>query len=292
MPMYMGRRSQHNVGDISVPADVRRRRRQVEEMMHRMGTPVVHKHRYNDLDTKSTQFGSAIRVQDLPEIVSQEIADIYDQVRNWDPLSYGVGYVGAENGAPILSSDEFYDLNWTGFNKDTPNPNDLDDNFIWRIGVDGNASEAAAKVDAGELVPAPKYRGYGPATLIYVIMPDRAEDYYKANVGGPLFKVQEAYAIAPWYPEVNDNDLMIPVQLDPRGNIVRLDGYGRLPVDQQHDRFEAKMANQVSMRGLDRSGRRERGGTDTWGNRHIVNQTFEMALLPWNDIAYRVEVDR
>lgn len=288
MPIYIGRRTAKNVGDVSVPQDVKRRRRQVYDMLRRMGTPVVIKHRYNDLDTKNERFGGAIRVQDIPRLSEDVATDIYDQVRNWDPLSWGVGFVGAKDGEPILWDEndpnaEFFDPNWDGFQTDRVTP---DHTFIWRRGVDGDGDPPAG------YYPAPKYRGYGPGNLTYIIMPDRAEDYFKADTNGPLFKVQEAFAIAPWFPEVNDNDLIIPVEVNANGQINELDGYGRLPLDQRWDRFEAKMADPISMRGIDRSGRREQRYTDTWGNRHMINQTFEMALLPFGDVSYQVEVDR
>lgn len=268
MPIYVGQRSAQHYGDSDIPHDIERRRKSVFDMLQRMGTPIVHKHRFNDLDTK---VGKAIKVTELsPSLIS----DIYDQPRNWEPLSYGVGFVGAENGVPVLSNDEYFDPNWDGTG-----------NLIWRRGIDGDIPPAGWP-------QAPKYRGYGVGSLIYIIMPDRAEDFFKANLGGPLFKVQEAYAIAPWFPEINDNDLIIPVEVGRDGQIIGLDEYGKLPNDQSHDRFEAKMASPVSMRGHDRMGARERNYTDTWGNRYVVNQTFEMALLPITDVAYEVEVDR
>jgi hypothetical protein len=86
-------------------------------------------------------------------------------------------------------------------------------------------------------------------------------------------------AQAPWYPEINDNDLIINVVLDIHGNI-----------KDTLERYQAKMSSPVSMRGLDRRGRREY--TEDGGNRHVVNQTFEMSLVPVNDALYNVEVDR
>jgi hypothetical protein len=276
MPIYIGKRPAQHYGEPDVPYDIERRRQSVFDMMQRMGTPIVHKHRYNDLDR---QAGFAAKTTDVAGDIA---SDIYDQPRNYEQLSYGVGFVGALDGEIIYSEDEFFDPNWDGFN---PGTSVLDDTFIWRVGVDGDEPPEG-------YIPAPKYRGYGPGSLIYIIMPDRAEDYFKANVGGPLFKVQEAYAIAPWYPEINDNDLIIPVEVGPDGQIIGLTEYGKLPNNQKYDRFEAKMASPVSIRGHDRMGARERNYTDTWGNRFVVNQTFEMALLPLSDIAYEVEVDR
>lgn len=255
------------------------RRKSVYDMMQRMGTPLVVKHRFNDVDR---QTGSAARVQDVaPDLAD----DVYEQTRNFDPLSYGTGFVGAINGEVVYSDDEFFDPNWTGFDTQTLDPNDVDTSFIWRKSIDGPTPPDG-------YIPAPKYRGYGQGSLVYIILPDRAEDYYKANVGGPLFKVQEAYAIAPWYPDINDNDLLIAVEVGKNGQILNLDGYGRLPKNYKYDRFEAKMTNPISMRSHDRGGLREASYSDTWGNRFIVNQAFEMDLLPVTDISYDVEIDR
>lgn len=276
MPIYMGKRPSQSYGTPDVPQDIARRRQSVWDIMQRMGSPIVTKHRLTDIDR---QMGSARKVQDVaPDLVD----DIYDQTRNFDPLSYGTGFVGAIDGEIIYSDDEFFDPNWNGF---VPNTTTVDNTFIWRKGVDGSHPPNG-------YLPAPKYRGFGPGSLIYIIMPDRAEDYFKASVGGPLFKVQEAYAIAPWYPDINDNDLIISVEVGPGGQIIDLDPYGKLPKDQKHDRFEAKMSSPISIRGHDRRGSRERGYSDTWGNRFVVNQTFEMALLPTTDTTYDVEVDR
>lgn len=269
MPIFMGQRSSQFYGQPDIPYDVASRRRSVEEMLDRMGTPVVHKHRYSDLDRIS---GSAVKEND---VITDLLDDIYNQPRNFEPLSHGVGFVGAKDGVVIYSDDEFFNPDWNGTG-----------NFIWRIGVDGDTPPNG-------YLPAPKYRGYGPGSLLNIIMPDRAEDYFKANVGGPLFKVQEAYAIASWYPDINDNDLIITVEVGSGGQVLNLDPYGNLPnTNQQNDRFEAKMTSPVSMRGHNRGGSRERGYNDSWGNRFVVNQTFEMALLPLTDITYEVEVDR
>lgn len=269
MPVYVGKRSTRYFGEANVPHDVNRRRRYVHDIMRRMGTPIVHKHRLNDLDY---QRGTAAKAQEAaPDLLNE----IYDQPRNWDPLSHGVGYVGAVDGEIVFSEDEWFHPNWSGSG-----------NFIWREGVDGDTPPTG-------YIPAPKYRGFGEGTLVYIIMPDRAEDFFKASVGGPLFKVQEAYAIAPWFPDINDNDLIVPVELTPGGQIVNMDAYGRIPIElRADDRFEAKMTSPVSIRGTDRRGARESPYGDTWGNRHVINQTFEMALLPMTDVAYSIEMDR
>jgi hypothetical protein len=230
-------RSERYMGEKNVPSDVRRRRRSVYEMLRRMGTPMLVKHRLNDQDV---QAGTATQ--------SPVYSEIYGQTRNEDPLSYGAGYVSVE-----LSPDEWY--------------ND-----------EGVITTSQGSPGSG-WVQAPLYRGFGKGELTWIIEPDRAQDYYKATTGGPLFKVQEATAIAPWWPNIDDNDLLINVVLDRAGTII-----------DTGERFEAKMVNPISMRGLDRRGRKEYG--EDGGNRFVVNQSFEMARIPENNVLYSVPVDR
>lgn len=238
MPIYLGpRRTDRYLGQSNIPRDIQVRRRSVAEMLRRMGTPMLVKHRYNDLDFKS---GVAVK--------SPEYDDIYEQTRNRDPISFGVGYVSAE-----LSSDEWYDAT-------------------------GTIVKSAVSPGTG-WTQAPRFRGYGPANLTYIIEPDRAQDFYKATLGGPIFKIQTAEAIASWWPDINDNDLIINVTLGPGEAVI-----------EANERFEAKNVNPVSMRGQDRQGRKEYG--ESFGNTHVVNQKFEMALVPATDIIYEVDTDR
>ncbi len=174
--------------------------------------------------------------------------DIYGQTRNEDPLSHGVGFVSVE---------------------------DSDNEWVSPTGalVVSNASPGAGYVKA------PKYRGYGLGYLTYLIQPDIAEDTFKVSETGVLIKVQDATAQAPWYPEINDNDLLINVVLDRNEQIV-----------DTKERYEAKMSSPVSMRQFDRRGNRE--FTEDGGNRFVVNQTFQMALVPKVNVLYDVEHDR
>jgi hypothetical protein len=238
MPIYIGKKKSHFTGTSNVPPDVHRRRRYVSEAMNRMGTPMLVKHRFNDLDFRA---GTVVK--------SPVYDNIYEQTRNLDPLSHGVGYMSVE-----LSDNEWYD-------------------------VEGNIAVNSVSPGAG-WTKAPKYRGYGEGILTYIIEPDRAEDFFKVTTGGPVFKVQQARAIAPWYPNINDNDLLINVQVDKSGN----------PIE-TFERYEAKNVSPVSVRGLDRRGRKEQGD-DNFGNSHVLNQSFDMALIPDNDVIYQVEWDR
>lgn len=180
---------------------------------------------------------------------SPNFSDIYKQTRHDDPISYGVGYVSVEK-----SDDEWMTLDGSKiiYSRTNPGPN-------W--------------------IPAPKYRGFGPGYLTYVIEPDIAEDVFKLTETGVLIKTQSATATAPWYPEMNDNDLLVNVVIDKSNRVL-----------ETNERYQLKMSSPVSMRGINRRGRREY--TEDGGNRFVVNQTFEMALVPDNNVLYKVPIDR
>jgi len=173
---------------------------------------------------------------------------VYKQPRHNDPLSHGVGFVSVQT-----SDDEW-------------------------VAPDGKLVVSATLPGPG-YVKAPRYRGYGPGYLTYIIEPDAAQDMFRLTETGALIKVQDAQAQAPWFPEMNDNDLLINVELDRNGNIV-----------ETHERFQLKQTQPVSIRGMDRRGRREY--TEDGGNRFVVYQGFEMTLVPSQDEIYNVETDR
>lgn len=225
------------VGEKNIPGEIRRRRRSVHDMMRRLGTPVIVKHRFNIEDV---QKGWAIE--------SSNYDPVYGQARALDPLSHGVGFVSQE-----LSADEW-------------------------ISPDGSEI-VTSNTNPGGYTQAPKYRGFGPGYLTYAITPDAAFDFFKLTPEGAMLKIQSAQCTAPWFPDMNDNDLLIQVELDAVGNLV-----------ETKERFELKQQNPVTMRGTDRRGRRETGSEG--GNRHVVNQVFEMALIPVTNVLYNVEVDR
>lgn len=180
---------------------------------------------------------------------SENFDEVYGQTRNRDPLSHGIGFVSTER-----STDEWID----------PSTNQI------ITGIE----------DTEGLTKAPKYRGFGPGMLIYIIEPDAAVDFFKHTPQGVFMKVQTATAIAPWWPDINDNDLLIHVELDRSGYII---GTG--------ERYQAKMTNPVSIRGArERRGRHEYSGD--FGSRYVINTTFQMVLLPRNHEFQRVETDR
>lgn len=230
------------IGEANVPRNIRQQRANNLDTMRRFGAPVVVKHMYTDRD-----------VQEGNAVASPNFSSIYKQTRKDDPLSHGIGFVGAESGVMITSANEW-------------------------ISPTGTLVTSATQPGVG-YTPAPKYRGYGPGYLTYVIMPDVAEDVFKLNEAGVLIRIQTAMAQMGWFPEVNDNDLLITCQVDETESVV-----------QTYERYLLKMTNPASMRGLDRKGRRER--TEDFGNRHVTDQSFEMTLIPKHDKLYDVEVDR
>lgn len=179
---------------------------------------------------------------------SANFHSVYGQTRHKDPLSHGIGYVST-----VESKDEW-------------------------IAPDGTIVSALVRPSSAH-VAAPRYRGFGPGFLTYAVEPDVAEDVFKLDPTGVLIKVQNATAQSAWYPEINDNDLVVNVVLNKRGEIV-----------DEVARFVAKMTNPITMRGQDRRARPEYSGDE--GNRHVINQQFEMTRLPENNALQRVELDR
>lgn len=175
--------------------------------------------------------------------------DVYATQRNEDPIGHGVGLVSVET-----SNDEW-------------------------ISPEGEIIKSSTSPGTG-YERAPRYRGYGPGYLIYVIEPDAEQDFFKLTESGAMYQTQTATAQAPWFPTFADNDLLINVTINSRGDIL-----------DASERFELKNVQPVSIRGLDRRGARE--DTNPYGpNRWMINQTFEMSKVPDNNVLYQVETDR
>lgn len=226
------------VGEQNVPQDIKRRRRQVYDIMRHMGAPVLIKHMYN-IDDVDAGIAKA----------SPNYNPVYGQTRNEDPLSHGVGFCSIET-----SSDEW-------------------------VSPEGELVAATTSPGTGYEL-APRYRGFGPGILLWIIQPDAAQDLFRIDSTGALIKVQTATVQAPWYPEINDNDLVINVEVSGSGEIVRT-----------LERYQAKTSSPVSMRGYgDRKGRREY--SEDGGNRYVMNQALEMVALPSNNTLQAVETDR
>lgn len=226
------------VGEENAPQDIKRLRRQVHDLMRRMGQPVIIK--------------KLLTINDVDKNYAERSANydsIYGQTRNNDNLSWGAGFVSKEK-----SENEWI------------NP-------------------ASGQIVASDFVPdaswpkAPKYRGYGPGIVTYIIEPDAPQDYFTLTPTGAMMQVQTSEVTMGWYPKINDGDLIIHVELDDHGNVI-----------ESSQRYQAKMTTPVSIRGLDRKGRKEYSGD--LGNRHIINQNFPITLVPENNVLMKVEIDR
>lgn len=225
-------------GAESAPQDIKRLRRQVHDLMRRMGQPVIFK---KMLTIKDVEMGYAER--------SPNYDNIYGQTRNNDNMSWGSGFVSKEK-----SDDEWID----------PSTGDI---------VKADASPGSGWTKA------PRYRGFGPSIVTYIVEPDAPQDFFTLTPQGAMIQVQTANVTMGWYPKVNDGDLIIHVELDDYGHVVN-----------SSHRYQAKMTTPVSIRGLDRKGRRDTG--DEFGNRHMVNQTYEITMIPDNHVLRNVEIDR
>ena len=125
------------VGEENAPQDIKRLRRQVHDMMRRMGQPVMIKKMLTVDDVKK---GYAEK--------SPNFDSIYGQTRNNDHFSWGAGFVSKEK-----SKDEWIDPSTGNIirSKSIPDPS-------WP--------------------KAPKYRGYGPGIITYLIEPDAPQDFF------------------------------------------------------------------------------------------------------------------
>lgn len=225
------------VGEENCPQDIKRLRRQVHDMMRRMGQPVIIK--------------KMLTIKDIEENYAENSPNydsIYGQVRNNDNLSWGTGFVSKEK-----SKNEWINPSTGEIVRSNTNPGGFDQ--------------------------APKYRGYGPGIVTYIIEPDAPQDFFTLTPSGAMIEVQTANVTMGWFPKVDDNDLIIHVELDDYGHVV-----------DSGKRYQAKMTTPVSIRGLDRKGRKEY--SRDFGNRHVVNQTYPITMVPQNNVIMNVEIDR
>jgi hypothetical protein len=177
---------------------------------------------------------------------SPNFNSVYKQTRSKDPLSFGNGYVSVEKS----------DNEW----------------------INASTSRIATTKPTPTSPLAPKYRGFGPGYLTYIILPDVTEDWYKHSPEGAFTRIQQARVQAPWWPEIHDGDLITEVTMDNGGNLLSTG-----------TRYQAKAPTPNSIRGLDRRGRKE---FNSHPNTHAVNQQFEMSRLPDNHPLMEVDMDR
>jgi hypothetical protein len=196
---------------------------------------------------------------------------IYGRSGRFDTLSHGVGFVSQE-----LSPNEWYDQN-------------------------GNIKQFATPPGAG-WTQAALYRGYGPGWIVYLIQPDSPLDYLKVDPAGVAVRVEQPQILCPWYPIMNDGDLLISLEMDNGGNVLHF-----------ADRYECRQMQPVTVRGYDKKGRRDTGvprriptgdedgaspgagHTNSYvptGNSFVLNQISAENRLPKDHTAYGVETDR
>jgi hypothetical protein len=169
----------------------------------------------------------------------------YDQVRNDCPVCYGFGFVSTE---------------------DNPFP-------IW---IDPAGLLVETETPDPEWVRAPRYGGFALPYLTWLVEPDVAVDVFRINEQGVMVKTYDATGVAPWFPDLSDNDLCVNVTLQPDGFTI-IDTF---------DRYQLKLVQQVTIRGF---GKRSRYSSD--GNPFKVAQTFQMSHSPDNQSLYNVPVD-
>ena len=173
--------------------------------------------------------------------------DVYDQVRNDCPVCYGFGWASVEESPNLL---------------------------LW---IDTSGQLVRTASPGTGWVRAPRYGGFGAPSLTWLMEPDVAVDVFRIAAPGTLVRTYEAVGVAPWFPRLGDNDLCVNVDLAP--NDYEIVGTG--------DRFQLKMVQQITMRGLGKRGRLK----NQTGQAFLVSQSFQMAKAPDNSSLYDVPVD-
>lgn len=223
------------VGAPNTPQEIKRLRRENMDLCRKMGQPVILRHMWNQDDVERGVAKKCPACWD----------DAYEQVRNDCPICFGFGFVSEE-----YSEDSNLWITEEGQLLNTLNP---------EVGW----------------VRAPRYGGFGQSVLTWMVMPDVAVDVFRINEQGVMVQTYDAQGVAPWFPNLGDNDICISVTLAPNDySIVKTDS-----------RFQLKMVQQVSVRGFGKSGRPH--GTQGFK----VAQTFQMSKAPTNTSLYDVPFD-
>jgi len=172
----------------------------------------------------------------------------YGQTRNDCPVCHSFGFVSVED-----------------------NPSEP---FIW---ITTAGLLVQTDTPEGAWVRAPRYGGFGVPKLTWLMEPDVAVDVYRINEQGVMVQTYDAQGVAPWYPRLGDNDLCINVEL-------AHDGY---TIANELERFQLKLVQQITMRGLGRLGQQRYVGNQPF----YVAQSFQMSKAPTNSALYEVPVD-
>lgn len=245
--------SYRNVGGRRTPEEIKRIRRENMDFCRKMGESIMLKHQYNNkdfnagmayLDDNNLTEDDPIPADADPLLAKHCPAcwqDEYDRARSGCPVCFGVGFVS------LLYDD------------------------ITNKWIDSNGQLVSG--DPGTHQQAPKYGGFGPGFVTWLVEPDVAVDVFRINEQGVMVQTENAQGVAPWYPDLGDNDLCINVDLDPTETVI---------TDIQ-DRFQLKLTNPNTIRGF---------GTRGNYQDYKVSQAFAMARIPENTNWYDVPVDR
>jgi len=223
------------VGPPFTPQEIKRLRRQNMDLCRKMGQPVVFRHMWNQEDV----------IEGIARQCPACYDTAYDQVRNDCPVCFGFGFASVE---------------------ETDDPN------IW-INEEGQLINTTSPQTGW--IRAPKYGGFGPSILTWMVEPDVAVDVYRINEQGVMIQTYDAQGVAPWWPKLGDNDLCINVRLAPND----------FSIIETGDRFQLKLVQQVTVRGFGKMGRPQ------GGQAYMVAQTFQMSKAPTNSSLYDVPLN-
>lgn len=238
----MYRLEYHHTGGHKVPQDIRRFRTENMDLCRTMGQPIVWRHRFDMYDLESPYileyFG-----RDEDSIACTRCPACYDTVYEQPRTDCRVC-----NGVTIVSVEEATDK--------------------W-ITEDGYLSDT----DTGGLDPAPRYRGFGPSVLTWIVEPSTSDDIFKISKSGVLTRYERAEGYAPWYPEMNDQDIIINVDLDRNSGSI---------IDAPRERYYLSSVKPESIRGF---------GRMTTDRKFPVGQSFQMMQIERNHYLYQLEID-
>ena len=225
------------VGPPHTPQEIKRLRRQNMDVCRKMGQPVVFKHMWTEFDVDA---GDAKRCPACYD-------SAYDQPRNDCPVCFGFTFVSTED---TVNPDLY--INTSGLIVETGSPG-----LTWPR--------------------APRWGGFSQSVLTWLMEPDVAVDVFRISDQGTLLRTLEATGVAPWFPQLSDNDLCINVELSVNDYAIVSTG----------DRFQLKMVQPITVRGFGKRGRPPGSG----GQAYKVAQSFQMAKFPNNSSLYDVPVD-
>lgn len=226
------------VGPPNTPQEIKRLRRENMDLCRKMGQPVIVRHMYS--------------LEDVDSGVAKQCPACFDatygQTRNDCPVCHSFGFVSVED-MPLA--------------------------YISYINEDG---QVVSSPPSGNYVTSPRYGGFGVPYLTWLMEPDVAVDVFRINEQGVMVQTYDAQGVAPWFPDLSDNDLCVNVALE-------ADGF---TIAEELERFQLKLVQQVTIRGLGRRGAQRSTGSQPFQ----VAQSFQMSKAPTNSVLYEVPLDR